>query len=62
MIQIKPQLEKLLNIPDDSLTKEIQLTQVIIKSNQQTTISMIIPLIVPFLSGSSQLVHQVPDP
>merc|ERR1712137_541800 len=27
IIQIKPQLEKLLNIPDDSLTKEIQLTQ-----------------------------------
>ena len=27
IIQIKPQLEKLLNIPADSLTKEIQLTQ-----------------------------------
>uniref|UniRef100_A0A7S4HH76 Uncharacterized protein n=1 Tax=Vannella robusta TaxID=1487602 RepID=A0A7S4HH76_9EUKA len=27
IIQIKPQLEKLLNLPDDSLTKEIQLTQ-----------------------------------
>merc|ERR1712137_677960 len=27
IIQIKPQLEKLLNIPNDSLTKEIQLTQ-----------------------------------
>ena len=27
VIQIKPQLEKLLNIPDDSLTKQIQLTQ-----------------------------------
>jgi len=27
VIQIKPQLEKLLNLPNDSLTKEIQLTQ-----------------------------------
>lgn len=27
IIQIKPQLEKLLKLPDDSLTKEIQLTQ-----------------------------------
>jgi len=27
VIQIKPQLEKLLKIPDDSLTKEIKLTQ-----------------------------------
>eukprot|EP00339_Tiarina_fusa_P009138 CAMPEP_0117016294 /NCGR_PEP_ID=MMETSP0472-20121206/12863_1 /TAXON_ID=693140 ORGANISM="Tiarina fusus, Strain LIS" /NCGR_SAMPLE_ID=MMETSP0472 /ASSEMBLY_ACC=CAM_ASM_000603 /LENGTH=783 /DNA_ID=CAMNT_0004720297 /DNA_START=223 /DNA_END=2574 /DNA_ORIENTATION=+ len=27
IIQIKPQLEKLLNLPNDSLTKEIQLTQ-----------------------------------
>ena len=27
VIQIKPQLEKLLNIPEDSLTKEIQLTE-----------------------------------
>ena len=27
VIQIKPQLEKLLNLPDDSLTKEIKLTQ-----------------------------------
>jgi len=27
IIQIKPQLEKLLNLPDDSLTKEIKLTQ-----------------------------------
>jgi len=27
VIQIKPQLEKLLKLPDDSLTKEIQLTQ-----------------------------------
>jgi hypothetical protein len=27
VIQIKPQLEKLLNLPDDSLTKEIRLTQ-----------------------------------
>merc|ERR1712137_989991 len=27
VIQIKPQLEKLLNLPDDSLTKQIQLTQ-----------------------------------
>merc|ERR1712137_886985 len=27
IIQIKPQLEKLLNLPDDSLTKEIELTQ-----------------------------------
>merc|ERR1719183_1187884 len=27
VIQIKPQLEKVLNLPDDSLTKEIKLTQ-----------------------------------
>lgn len=27
VVQIKPQLEKLLNLPDDSLTKEIRLTQ-----------------------------------
>mmetsp|Transcript_63613 Transcript_63613/g.149056 ORF Transcript_63613/g.149056 Transcript_63613/m.149056 type:complete len:952 (+) Transcript_63613:76-2931(+) len=27
VVQIKPQLEKLLNLPDDSLTKEIKLTQ-----------------------------------
>ena len=27
VVQIKPQLEKLLNLPNDSLTKEIQLTQ-----------------------------------
>ena len=27
IIQLKPQLEKLLNLPDDSLTKEIKLTQ-----------------------------------
>jgi len=27
IIQIKPQLEKLLNLPNDSLTKEIRLTQ-----------------------------------
>merc|ERR1719321_881973 len=27
IIQIKPQLEKVLNLPDDSLTKEIKLTQ-----------------------------------
>ena len=27
IIQIKPQLEKLLKLPNDSLTKEIQLTQ-----------------------------------
>ena len=27
VIQIKPQLEKLLNLDNDSLTKEIQLTQ-----------------------------------
>ena len=27
MIQIKPQLERVLNLPDDSLTKEIKLTQ-----------------------------------
>ena len=27
VIQIKPQLEKVLNLPPDSLTKEIQLTQ-----------------------------------
>lgn len=31
VIQIKPQLEKLLKIPDDSLTKEIQLTQDLLK-------------------------------
>ena len=30
MIQIKPQLERLLNLPDDSLTKEIELTQQLI--------------------------------
>lgn len=28
VIQIKPQLEKLLKLPDDSLTKEIKLSQV----------------------------------
>lgn len=28
VVQIKPQLEKVLRLPDDSLTKEIQLTQV----------------------------------
>jgi hypothetical protein len=27
VVQIKPQLEKLLNLPDDALTKEIELTQ-----------------------------------
>merc|ERR1719456_704588 len=27
VVQIKPQLEKLLNLPEDSLTKEIKLTQ-----------------------------------
>merc|ERR1719487_2545577 len=27
VVQIKPQLEKVLNLPDDSLTKEIKLTQ-----------------------------------
>ena len=27
VIQIKPQLEKLLKLPDDSLTKEIRLSQ-----------------------------------
>ena len=29
IIQLKPQLERLLNLPDDSLTKEIKLTQVL---------------------------------
>ncbi len=28
VLQIKPQLEKLLNLPNDALTKEIALTQV----------------------------------
>jgi hypothetical protein len=27
VVQIKPQLERLLRLPDDALTKEIQLTQ-----------------------------------
>ena len=31
VVQIKPQLEKLLNLPNDSLTKEIQLTQDLMK-------------------------------
>ncbi len=29
VLQIKPQLEKLLNLPNDALTKEIALTQVV---------------------------------
>jgi hypothetical protein len=31
VIQIKPQLERLLNLPDDGLTKEIKLTQDLMK-------------------------------